>query len=194
MSRLFAVLAVLVVAMSAPASDCRRVSHVPSYVAPVVVHGHDYHQQVVIVPKAIQVVKALDSYASTGDEFRQAYFAKLVAEEYAKIVELQRQQLNLGPAPTGPVQPPIPPAKESLSAPKAPKIAQILKDRCASCHSEGKTAPNLAGDPDRIDETTRLRSFLAVAEGVMPKGKPSLPQEEFNELAAWAKAGNTAKK
>lgn len=189
-----AVLAALfVVPNIATSGDCRRVAHVPAYVAPVHV-GHGYanfhHQQVVIVPKAIQVIKALDSYSSVGDEYRQAYFAKLVAEEYAKIVELSKQhQAATGPAPTGPAP------KEAIAAPKQElRVAVILKDRCASCHSSGKQAPDLSGDPDKIDETTRLRAFLAVAQGKMPKGKPSLPQEEFNLLAEWAEGGKVQAK
>lgn len=146
-------LALLIAAPQVPADNCRRATAVyhPTYVTPT--YGHhvlDYHQQVVLVPKAFQVVKALDAYASVGDEYRQAYFAKLVAEELAKIAETKRQLEQPAPA--------IPPAAKD---PKIPQLDQVKADdtktvkmmfdnSCVKCHQPNTKRLDLTGDPTKL--------------------------------------------
>lgn len=188
-----AALVVTTLALPTRAGDCRRAVPAGGYVAPAVAPaGYDYGLNPVIVPKAFQVAVAAPFYLGVSDEYRQLDFARRVAEEYAKLVDLRRAQ-------PGPAPPPIPPAGAPTGGPltvppDAPPagpgkslVGQVLSARCASCHTGGH-APDLSGDPDRVPAIDRLQAFLAVASGEMPKGKPPLPQDELNLLAGWAKA------
>lgn len=187
---LLAAMIVVVLAMPAPAGDCRRVNlqSYQTYVAPVTYSNQAYNYAT-YEPVVIKYVVPLASYTSVGDNYRDAYFAREVANELYRLIEAGKP--NLGPAPS-----PMPAGAESLKAPQSKsgktKIATILADNCVSCHS-GKQAPNLAGDPEAIPELVRLRSFLAVSSGQMPKGKDPLGNDDLNELARWAKAGTHEK-
>lgn len=169
----FAILAVCLIAIPTNAQCGRSFSRqavcVQQHVvaAPVV-----YEQNVVLVPKAFQVQVPLDSYASVGEEYRQAYFARLVAEE---LYRLSQQRGAIAPTLGGPTG--------ALAA--NTKIAAILESRCASCHN-GQQSPDLSGDPESVSEIARLKSVVQVSAGKMPKKNPGLPQEEYNELVAWS--------
>lgn len=148
------------------------------YVAPV---AYDYNR--IIVPKAFQVEVATPFYMGVSDDYRQLNFAKQVAEEYAKIVEFQRQHLSLG---NGNVS--APNTLPLTTAKPTTKIGTILANRCVSCHTPGKNTPDLSGNPDAISEVVRLKCLQQLTLGKMPKGKPPLPQDEFNEFGAWTEA------
>lgn len=191
------------------AGDCRAVYRpavvqqqviVPSYSQSFSTYGHN----TIVVPKAFAVEVLPQYYAAVSDDYRQLEFAKLLAQELAKIAEANRQlsQPQPAPAPSAPVAPvdPIPPAKDLPPAGKlAPppgqalrqqsKIGIVLATRCAGCHdSKSKTSHPLDGDPDKVPEVDRLRAFLSVSVGKMPKGKPPVSNDELNTIAEWAGA------
>lgn len=175
------------------ADSCRRataVHYAPAFAAPAYGHHGYAYQNLVVVPKAFQVVKALDSYSSVGDEYRQAYFAKLVAEELAKIADLKRQlEQPAAPPLLGP-NPNIPPA-----APKADAgnndlrvFKAMLENKCASCHQPGSKRLDLSGDPTKLSYEQRGeivdRVMAPDSDALfMPKGKPPVSGEELT--AAW---------
>ncbi len=180
--------AALVVPAPAFADNCRAVVYKQQYVQPVYAAQHhvayDYNQ--VIVPKAFQVQVAAPFYMGIADDARQANFASQVALEYAKIVDLQRQQFLLGQgAINGQPTPAVPSFQPKITS----KIGAILAKNCAVCHSPTgrQSEPDLSGNPDQISEIVRLKAFAAAARGTMPKAPhPPLPQDEFNELGAWS--------
>jgi mono/diheme cytochrome c family protein len=151
-------LACLIAAPNVPADGCRRATYQPAYVAPTYAHhGYDYHQQIVLVPKAFQVVKALDSYASVGDEYRQAYFAQLVAQELAKIAETKRQlEQPAAPIPaakTGP-EPKIP-QLDQVKADDAKTVKMMFENSCVKCHMPNTKRLDLTGDPSKLTYAQR---------------------------------------
>lgn len=177
--------AALVVPAPVLADNCRavvfrqqNVQHAPQHVV--------CDQNQIIVPRAFQVQVAAPFYMGVADDYRQANFAAQVAAEYAKIVDLQRQQFNLGQGlPNGQLTLAVPSFQTKITT----KIGAILAKNCAVCHSPtGKQpAPDLSVNPDQISELVRLKSFAAAARGTMPKAPhPPLPQDEFNELGAWS--------
>lgn len=174
-----ALVVLLLAAPKADAQNCRytgyaaNVYHAPVYQQAVV----QYDYNTIIVPKAFQVQVATPYYLGVADDYRQAFNAKAVAEELAKIIDLQRQALAANGAA------PLPLTTQKPTS----KIGAILANRCASCHAPGKQEPDLSGDPEKISEVVRLKTFAAIARGEMPKGKPPIPQDEFNEVGAWSK-------
>jgi mono/diheme cytochrome c family protein len=200
------------------AEGCRRVAIVqsapvvsPGYVQQVVTptYGHGYVQQV-LVPQVQPIAVNPDFYFSVGDEYRQLAFAKLIAAEYAKMMQPQQP---LGPAPQGIVQPTIPPAKEGIVVqPTAPPVApppagsgaeckpvqtnlpqgfrELVAAKCATCHTSGKGKDFL--DLTSLDAlstfplATRDRMFRSVANNRMPKGAKAVEQAELDLFNAYA--------
>jgi cytochrome c553 len=181
----FASLVLLACAFTLNASDCRRVVTTGNYVAPVYntpTYAQHYYYDTVLVPKAFAVQVRPDYFAQPSDEARQAEFARLVAKELYGLI-----QAGKGTPPLTNGTPPLDVTpKENIVAPKDGTINQILATRCASCHKKGATEPDLSIDPAKIPESVRLRSFIAVSKGRMPKGKPAMEQKEFNVFADWA--------
>lgn len=173
---LSALLCVPFPALAAPQCRTANCNHVQqAYVAPAYVQqAVIYDQNVVLVPKAFAIqVAPVNAYLGVADSYRDAHFAKQVAEELFKL----NQQFAPQPGGAAPQQ-----------APKAAtsKIGQILANSCASCHMPGKHEPDLSGDPDAIPEIVRLKSFHQIAIGKMPKGKAPLTQDQFNEFGEWS--------
>lgn len=177
---------VLVAVPGASGSNCRYAAPYKAqqvYAAPVYQQTYvvqDYNT--VLVPKAFQVAVSQGFYMGISDEARFEAFTERIAEKLARITETQRQYLlanpNLGPAP----------AQLPLSAAPTTKIGAILATRCTSCHSPTGSRPqtDLTGDPDKIPEVLRLKALQQITLGKMPKGKPPIPQDEFNEIGAWS--------
>jgi mono/diheme cytochrome c family protein len=186
----------LCVPPAAVADNCRRATtYTPAYVAPAYGHGYyDYaYQQYIIVPKAFQIVKALDSYSAVGDEYRQAYFAKLVADELARIADAKRQ-LEAPPAPQPqPVpnlapNPAIPPAKGDANGGTARTFKAMLDAKCAKCHQPNTKRLDLTGDPNRLtfEQRGEIVDRIMAPEsetGFMPKDSAPVTGEELT--AAW---------
>lgn len=177
-------LVLLACAVTLDASDCRRVVTTGHYVAPIY-HAQTYNYDTVLVPKAFAVQVRPDYFAQPSDEARQAEFARLVAKELYGLIQAGKAP------PQTPNLPPVDvPPRENLVAPKDngknDNIAKVLATRCVGCHKSGGQEPDLSGDPSKIPELTRLRSLVATSKGRMPKGKPSVPQDEYNLLADWA--------
>lgn len=169
-------LAGLVAVPNAPADGCRRATtvHHQAYVTPV--YGHNYHHvnQVVLVPKAFQVVKALDAYSSVGDEYRMAYFAKQVADELARIAEAKRQ-LEQPAAPIPQAKGDIPQLKEPVKADDVTVVKKMFADNCAKCHLPNTKRLDLTGDPTKLTLAQRdeiLDRIMAPEshESFMPQG------------------------
>lgn len=162
----------LVIPLPAVADHCRTTTFQQAYVAPVyaqkIVQHQVYDYNQIIVPKAFQVQVAAPFYMGVADDYRQANFARQVAEE---LLRLQANTAN----------------GQALTQKPQSRIAAILATNCAGCHGPGTQQPDLSGDPESIPELARLKSFAAVTRGEMPKGKPPLAQNDFDEIGAWAK-------
>lgn len=223
--RWFAVLGVVTLILVASVTEgradtCRRVVSVQSapivtqsYVAPVYSHG--YVQQQVLVPQVQALAVNPDFYFSVGDEYRQLAFARLVAQEYAKMVQSQPQpqQYPLGPSPApivaAPkkealiVQPTDPPAVAGAGAECKPVstglpkgFREVVEAKCASCHASGKGKQYL--DLSNLESlfslplATRDRMYRSVSNERMPKNKDAkLTDDElklFNQYAGLAES------
>lgn len=185
-----AVASVAIFAALASAQNCRTANcNVPlvqqAYVAPVYAQQHVvYDQNVILVPKAFAVnVAPVGAYLGIADSYRDAHFARQVAEELFKL----NQQFAPQPqaAPGGTAQPLAAPKK--LSA-----IAKALGSNCVSCHMPGKKYPDLSGDPELMTETVRLKVFHRVGTETMPPKneatgeKTTIPQVDYNAIGEWA--------
>jgi mono/diheme cytochrome c family protein len=167
----YAALLGILLAVPTASADTNHVAQV-SYVAPTYA-AYD----TVVIPKAFAFNVAQSMYLGVSDDARQLAFARMVAEEYAKI--------------GGPHVPAASPAAapQATASSNRSKIADILNSRCVSCHNGQSKHGDLSGDPDKISETLRLRSFLLVSTNKMPKApKPPVPNDELEVFAAWAGA------
>ena len=190
---LLALVALLVAVPIASAGDCRRATYSyaqPTYYAPT--YYPPAYDQYVVVAKAVPVYINLASYTSVGDQARD-YFATKEAVRLGTLEGLREWQASGGTLPAGPMlgqspAPGIPPGAAASPAPKLSPIKTVLATRCATCHnpSEPKRV-NLSCTPDMVPEVVRLKAFLMVASGEMPKGKDRIPDEELDAIAVWAK-------
>ncbi len=179
--------AILIAVPTSRGGDCRRITYTQPYVQTYHATNYDYYNTV-LVPKAFAVQVPLASYTSVGDEFRQLYFARQIAEELAKI-NASRPSEPIQPA-AGPNAPPAagPPGATNL----APKVYTTIKDvifnRCASCHDPKKdpARTNWAIDPDKIPGKIAKAGALKCTLGLMPKRGPQLPDSELGIIATWA--------
>jgi len=123
---------------TANADGCRRVvthqqviHHAPVQTVVVADHHNAFHQgfhETVIVPKAFRVVVSQDAYSTVADEYRQAIFARLVAEEYAKILSA-RQPGSPAPGPAATPTPTTPIPKADPIPDLTPAIEKMMRQK-----------------------------------------------------------------
>lgn len=197
------------------AENCRRVTTVVSPVvtthAPVVSYTGNLHAQQLLVPHVQPVAVNPDFYFSVGDEYRQLAFAKLIAQEYAKLMT-QPQQAQPPVVPMPPASPGIvqqgveaPAGKQFMAMPADPKVPRLecspvktnlpagfyklVETKCAACHTSGKGKIALdLSDLDALSTfpiSTRDRMFRSVSNGRMPKGG-TVTQDELNLFNAYS--------
>lgn len=196
---------------TAHADNCRRVGvsystgYTPTYAPTYQYQAQFAYQYETLVPFVQKVAVNPDFYFSVGDEYRQLAFAKLIAQEYAKLTPPQAPPLLMQPPPQG-IQ--APPAKENVVV-QTPAIApgveckpvttglpegfkKLVETKCATCHASGKGKAYL--DLSNLDAlfsfpmATRDRMFRSVSNGRMPKGGKVEDKELdlFNAYAALA--------
>jgi hypothetical protein len=180
--------------LSFPASaQCNLRSRVvyPTYHAKVY---NQYHYQapysnykdVVLVPKAIEVVVSPDYYFSVSDYYRDKLLVDAIA---GRMLDLQRQQnqpapqpkvtpVQPQPQPPQPVQPmqPVPQAKwENVPGTfQKPELLQVLNQSCVKCHSPSNPKSGLSlvtadGKIAKLSKEMVLESFRQVNTGRMPQ-------------------------
>lgn len=95
-----------------------------------------------------------------------------------------QQALQAPPQPTDFGQLPLK-AESSLDS----QVADIFRtNRCYQCHGEGKQA-GLSSNLQGMAELDRLRVFLHVAGGTMPKGGPPVSADGAEVIRRWAMEG-----
>jgi hypothetical protein len=170
----------------------------PTYAAKVYTQYNQYHYQaphnnykdIVLVPKAIEVVVSPDYYFSVSDYYRD----KLLVDALAgRILDLQRQQNQPPLVQPQPVAPPkvtqMPPVTPMTPVPVNPPVAkwenvpgtfqkpellQVLNTSCAKCHSPSNSKGGLSlvtsdGKIAKLSKEMVLESFRQVNTGRMPK-------------------------
>jgi mono/diheme cytochrome c family protein len=185
----------------------------PVYQAPAVNYAIQHYDQVAVVAKAVPVYLPLLAYSSVSDDARQYYGQKrAIKEAYLEAMREAAAEGLLGPAaqPIPQAQPgPLPPnppvavpQPERLpQVPKGPEakgkvsIQKVLATRCASCHNpkDNPERLDLTRNPSTIPGEERNLSVVFVTSGKMPPKSP-LPQEEYDELVAWALNGRSVAK
>jgi mono/diheme cytochrome c family protein len=155
------------------------------------------------------------AYSSVSDDARQYYGQKRAIKE--AYLEAMREaaaegllgpaaqpipQAQPGPVPANPAPPVAVPQPERLpQVPKGPEakgkvsIQKVLATRCASCHNpkDNPERLDLTRNPSTIPGEERNLSVVFVTSGKMPPKSP-LPQEEYDELVAWALIGRSVAK
>lgn len=93
-----------------------------------------------------------------------------------------QQQLQALQAQPGDIQQLPLQAESSLDS----QVSDIFRqNRCYQCHGEGKQA-GVASNLQSMNELSRLRVFLHVAGGTMPKGGPPVAPDSAELIRRWA--------
>ena len=175
---------------------------------------YEQYSQVAVVAKAVPVYMPLLSYSAVADDVRQFYGQKRVVKEaYLEALREAAAEGLLGPSPqfspqaqpgppagvpNGQPTPNVPQPGKLPEVPKAPgkvSIGKVLSTRCASCHNpkDNPERLDLTRNPSAIPGEERNLSVVFVTSGKMPPKSP-LPQEEYDELVAWALIGRSVAK
>lgn len=152
---------------------------------------------VVLVPKAVAVAVAHDSYYSASDGYRDSVIADAAAMRALQLLAAQR--LESAPVPRikePPAADPAPamkPAQAGRSG-KPPAgvpagLQAVVERSCIKCHAgSGANGKNGIGLDDlaAVPRVDRLESFVRVNKGDMPKGGKPLTDEETALFEEWA--------
>lgn len=182
MIRALVLLAMVGAALPAEARPCRVVKHVAAV------------QTLVVTPFAVPVgvpVATLGtvaySYGSAAGAYTAAPAAATAAPSSALCNCPQCGAHADQPAPGSPPEPVGPEAVFGPSSTREPAGAQVLRKRCAGCHSGQAAKGNLRlFDGGAWADGWRASGraiFTAIREGTMPKGGPPLTDEEFTAVA-----------
>lgn len=196
--------AIMVIALSgqlAHSQQC-RVRQVNQFVQPVhqqqfkqvvqqVHHQQQFQQEIILVPKALQVAVSPDYYYSISDGYREALLADAIAQ---RIVAAAQQQLRQAELPQERTQPSVPQQQPSKEAPKSMPMSQSLKreqfetviaNSCVKCHT-AKNGVDLAL-LDAVPYEKRWQSYALVNIGEMPQGGKALPDDQLELFLDWAR-------
>lgn len=180
--------------VTAPVLARQYVQPVVKTVNPVVaVH----HNEVVLVPKAVQVVVSPDYYFTVGDAYRDA----LLADAIAYRILYAQGKVDAPPGNTVPrysdgKSAPVASAKGSGRTEAPIKTAvpdglvALFTKSCIKCHAGvGPTGANGIGldDPSVISEGARWKTYGLVNSGEMPKGGEPVKDDDVKLVYDWAK-------
>lgn len=170
-----------------PADDCnlRPRTVYNTYTPPV------YNQQIVLVPKVIEVEVHRDHYYSIDQNYNAANIIRelrlLLAEQKGQPPQSQQQ-----PNPSPQVQP----KKEDVvtsqgrgpSPFQKPELVKIVNDSCVKCHTSGSKYPLVTADGKLIDlpEGKANKAFRMVNAGEMPKSSKALDDSSTKLFYDWA--------
>ena len=174
---------------------------------PVVAVAAVHHAApVVLVPKAVPVAVAHDSYYSASDGYRDSVIADAAALRALKL--LAAQQLAAKVPASVPDSSPVPRMKEAPPDAPAPApdpkgkplpksaggvpagLAAVVERSCIKCHAgSGASGKNGIGLDDlaAVPSGLRWKSFGLVNSGEMPKGGKALEDAESQLFYEWAK-------
>jgi len=161
-------------------------------------HYQPYYENVVLVPKAIQVEVHRDHYYSIDSAAQQSLLADAIV---GRLLRLQQNTSNgTGRLPTGPAtqnstSPTGDSSKPDTQEPKPGNyqnetLLKVINNSCVKCHGVNSKYTKLVTADGKLNDLPSGKvweSFGLANSGEMPKGGKALTDEEIKLFYEWAK-------